>query len=60
MGSYARRPPRRSVHALSGHADVSIQIEDPEGQDLDVVRRVVDDVDPRVRGLLSELGVPVA
>ena len=36
------------------------QVEDPKGQDLDVVRRIVDDVDRRVRGLLGELGVPVA
>jgi arsenate reductase len=36
------------------------QVEDPKGQDLDVVRRIVDDVDRRVRRLLGELGVPVA
>ena len=36
------------------------QVQDPKGQDLDVVRRIVDDVDARVRTLLSELGVPVA
>ncbi len=33
------------------------QVEDPKGQDLDVVRRIVDDVDRRVRGLLTGLGV---
>ncbi len=33
------------------------QVEDPKGQDLDVVRRIVDDVDRRVRQLLTGLGV---
>jgi len=33
------------------------QVEDPKGQDLDVVRRIVDDVDGRVRALLADLGV---
>jgi arsenate reductase len=35
------------------------QIDDPKGQDLPTVRRIVDDVDARVRGLLDDLGVPV-
>ncbi|MFP5218626.1 MAG: low molecular weight phosphatase family protein [Actinomycetes bacterium] len=35
------------------------QVEDPKGQELDAVRRIVDDVDARVRGLLADLGVPV-
>ena len=35
-------------------------VEDPKGQDVTVVRRIVDDVDRRVRALLAELGVPVA
>ena len=35
------------------------QVEDPKGQALEVVRRIVDDVDGRVRGLLADLGVPV-
>ena len=34
------------------------QVEDPKGQELDVVRRIVDDVEARVRVLLVELGVP--
>lgn len=29
--------------------------DDPNGQPLDVVRRIVDDIDARVRGLLAEL-----
>lgn len=33
------------------------QVEDPKGQELDVVRRIVDDVDTRVRALLADLGV---
>lgn len=36
------------------------QIDDPKGQDLSTVRRIVDDVDSRVRGLLSSLDVPIA
>lgn len=35
------------------------QIDDPKGQDLSTVRRIVDDVDSRVRGLLSSLDVPI-
>jgi arsenate reductase (thioredoxin) len=31
-------------------------VDDPAGQDLETVRRIVDDVDGRVRGLLSQLG----
>jgi arsenate reductase len=34
-------------------------VDDPAGQDLDTVRRIVDDVDGRVRALLAELGVRV-
>ena len=30
-------------------------VDDPAGQDLDTVRRIVDDVDARVRALLAEL-----
>jgi arsenate reductase len=30
-------------------------VDDPKGQELDVVRRIVDDVDARVRGLLADL-----
>ena len=32
-------------------------IDDPAGQDRERVRRIVDDIDVRVRGLLGELGV---
>jgi arsenate reductase len=31
------------------------EVEDPAGQDPDTVRRIVDDIDARVRGLLQEL-----
>jgi arsenate reductase len=34
-------------------------VDDPAGQDIDTVRRIVDDVDSRVRKLLAELGVTV-
>ena len=34
-------------------------VDDPAGQDLQAVRRIVDDVDGRVRALLAELGVRV-
>jgi len=34
-------------------------VHDPAGQDTDTVRRIVDDVDGRVRELLAELGVTV-
>ena len=36
------------------------QVEDPKGQDVETVRRIVDDVDRRVRALLADLGVQVA
>ena len=36
------------------------ELEDPKGKDIETVRRIVDDVDARVRTLLDELGVPVA
>jgi len=35
------------------------QVEDPKGQDVETVRRIVDDVDGRVRALLADLGVTV-
>ncbi len=34
-------------------------VDDPAGQDPATVRRIVDDVDTRVRHLLADLGVPV-
>ena len=33
------------------------ELDDPKGQDLDTVRRIVDEIDVRVRALLAELGV---
>lgn len=36
------------------------EVDDPAGQGRDTVRRIVDDIDGRVRGLLAELGVEVA
>ncbi|HEY0637066.1 MAG TPA: hypothetical protein VGD67_05430 [Pseudonocardiaceae bacterium] len=34
------------------------QVDDPKGQDITTVRRIVDDIDARVRRLLTELGIP--
>ena len=36
------------------------QVEDPKGQSIETVRRIVDDVDARVRALLADLGIEVA
>jgi len=36
------------------------ELDDPKDQDLDTVRRIVDEVDERVRALLAELGVQTA
>ena len=33
------------------------QLDDPKGQDLETVRRIVDEIDDRVRRLLADLGV---
>ncbi len=33
------------------------EVEDPAGQDLEATRRIVDDIDARVRRLLTELGI---
>lgn len=35
------------------------RVDDPKGQDLPTVRRILDDVDSRVRALLTSLDVPV-
>ncbi|MGB8652190.1 MAG: heat-shock protein HtpX [Mycobacteriales bacterium] len=35
-------------------------LDDPKGQDLETVRRIVDEVDARVRVLLADLGVEVS
>jgi arsenate reductase len=43
--------------AVPGKRIVDWELEDPRGKDLDVVRRIVDDIDGRVRALLDELGV---
>jgi arsenate reductase len=34
-------------------------VDDPAGQDVDTVRRIVDDIDGRVRRLLADLAAPV-
>jgi protein-tyrosine-phosphatase len=34
------------------------EVEDPAGQELDAVRRIRDDVEGRVRGLLADLEIP--
>jgi arsenate reductase len=44
--------------AVPGKRIVDWELEDPKGKDLDTVRRIVDDIDGRVRALLDELGVP--
>ena len=36
------------------------QVDDPKGQDLPIVRRILDDVDARVRALLADLDVPLS
>jgi arsenate reductase (thioredoxin) len=35
------------------------ELADPEGQDASTVRRIVEEIDTRVRTLLAQLGVPV-
>ncbi len=35
-------------------------LDDPKGQDLDTVRRIVDQITARVRTLLTQLGVPTS
>lgn len=35
------------------------ELDDPKGQDIETVRRIVDEVDERVRALLAEFGVTV-
>ncbi len=34
-------------------------IDDPKGQNLDTARRIIDQIDARVRGLLTELDIPL-
>lgn len=43
--------------AVPGKRVVDWELEDPKGKDLQTVRRIVDDIDSRVRALLDELGV---
>jgi arsenate reductase len=45
--------------AVPGKRVVDWALDDPKGQDLETVRRIVDEVDERVRSLLAELGVAV-
>jgi arsenate reductase len=45
--------------AVPGKRIVDWELEDPKGKDLDTVRRIVEDIDGRVRALLAALGVPV-
>ena len=44
-----------SCPVLPGRTYQDWPLDDPKGQDLDTVRRIVDDVDARVRALLAEL-----
>jgi arsenate reductase len=41
---------------VPGKAYQDWPVDDPAGQDLDTVRRIVDDIDQRVRSLLESLG----
>lgn len=43
--------------AVPGKRIIDWELEDPKGKDLATVRRIVDDIDGRVRALLDELGV---
>lgn len=43
--------------AVPGKRIVDWELEDPKGKDVATVRRIVDDIDGRVRSLLTELGV---
>ena len=45
--------------AVPGKRIVDWELEDPKGKDVETVRRIVDDIDARVRDLLEELGVEV-
>jgi arsenate reductase len=40
-----------------GRTYLDWEVEDPHGQDVKRVREIIDDIDGRVRGLLSELGL---
>ena len=43
----------------SGRRQVSWDVADPQGQPVEVVREIADQVEERVRGLLAELEVPI-
>ncbi len=43
--------------AVPGTRVVDWELEDPKGKDLETVRRIVDEIDDRVRALLTELEV---
>lgn len=42
---------------VPGKRIVDWELEDPKGKDLDIVRGIVDEIDVRVRALLTEFGV---
>jgi arsenate reductase len=44
---------------VPGKLIVDWELDDPKGQDLQTVRRIVGEIDTRVRALLAELGIPV-
>ena len=44
---------------VPGKRIVDWELDDPKGQDIETVRRIVDEVDERVRALLAEFGVTV-
>jgi arsenate reductase len=44
---------------VPGRRYLDWDVEDPHGRPVEEVRRIVDDIDARVRGLLAELGVDI-
>ena len=44
---------------VPGKRIVDWELDDPKGQDLETVRRIVDEIDTRVRALLVEFGITV-
>jgi arsenate reductase len=45
---------------VPGKRIVDWELDDPKGQDVETVRRIVEQIDERVRALLAELGIVVA
>ena len=45
---------------VPGKRIVDWELDDPKGQDIDTVRRIVDEIDTRVRALLAEYDLPVS